>query len=413
MIYIPLYIDPGTGSALFSIVIGIVAVFYFLFRTVILKLKVLIFRQKETSLSQQKYVIYAEEKRYWPYFESILAEFESRQTEILYLTSSIDDPVFSSSFKNVSSKYIGEGNKAFAYLNFLSADFLLTTTPDLDVLQWKRSKAVKHYCLIDHAIGGFALFRQFGLDFYDSILLSGENEIEEIRYLESLRKLPEKQLVVVGNTFYDRNLEKIKSIPPEENHPFTVLISPTWGASGLLKVYGERLLDPLVKTGWRIIIRPHPQSVIAEKAMIDTLTARYSGSSNVEWDYHHENIYALAKSDVMISDFSSIIFDYVFLFNRPLLFSLKTTDLRLFDAYYLKHECSFLNISKTIGIELNESNFASIKDVISDSLQNTELDNNRLEAKRIMWHYQGESSRRIVDFMVETVENGLKSEGNK
>ena len=406
MIFIPLYIDPGTGSALFSIVIGIAAVFYFLFRTVFLKAKVLIFRSKKNSLSQQKYVIYAEEKRYWPYFESILAEFDSRQTEILYLTSSVDDPVFSSSFKYVSSKYIGEGNKAFAYLNFLSADFLLTTTPDLDVLQWKRSKAVKHYCLIDHAIGGFALFRQFGLDFYDSILLSGENEIQEIRYLENLRKLPEKQLVVVGNTFYDRNLEKIKSIPAEENHPFTVLVSPTWGPSGLLELYGERLLDPLAKTGWRIIVRPHPQSVRVEKAMLDRLTERYRDSSNVEWDFHHENIYALAKSDVMISDFSSIIFDYVFLFNRPLLFSLTTTDLRLYDAYYLKHECSFLEISKTIGIELNEAYFPSIKNIITDSLQNTELQKSRQEAKRIMWHFQGESSRRIADFMVETVDKG-------
>ena len=402
MILIPLYIDPGTGSALFSIVIGIAAVSYFLFRSAFLKIKVLLFRQKETSSSKLKYVIYAEDKRYWAFFEPVLVECESRQISVLYLTSSQDDPVFSSSFKYVNGKFIGKGNRAFAYLNFISADFVLATTPDLDVLQWKRSKAVKHYCHMFHMVSGSMIYRLYSLDFYDSILLSGENEIPEIRYLENLRKCPCKQLVVVGNTFLDRYNEKLKSLPAEENHPFTVLVSPSWGASGLLKVYGERLLDPLIRTGWRIILRPHPQSVIAEKPLLERFNERYRDNNNVEWDYHHENIYSLAKSDVMITDFSGIIFDYIFLFNKPLLFSLSTMDLRPYDAHNLPEEPSILQISKKVGIELNEANFASIKEVITESLHNAELQENRIEAKRIMWQYEGEASKRIVDFMIET-----------
>ena len=403
MIFIPLYIDPGTGSAIFSLVIGIAAVSYFLFRNIVLKVKVILFRQKQTTFSRQQYAIYAEDKRYWPFFEPVLAEFESRQTEILYLTCSEDDPVFSAPYQYVKSKYIGKGNRAYAYLNFLSADFVLTTTPDLDVLQWKRSKLVKHYCHMLHMISGAMTYRLFSLDFFDSVLLSGENEITEIRYLETARMLPEKQLVVVGNTFYDRNVEKIKSIPAEEDHPFTVLVSPSWGASGLLKVYGERLLDPLAKTGWRIILRPHPQSMISEKVLIDRLTERYKDSKNVEWDFHHENIYSLSKSDIMISDFSGIIYDYVFLFNKPVLLSLSTMDLRPYDGYDLIEEPSYFRISKTIGTELNEANFGSIAEIINDSLHNAALLESRQEAKRIMWQYRGEAGRRIADFMVETV----------
>ena len=403
---IPLYIDPGTGSALFSIVIGIAAVSYFLFRTIILKVKVILFRQKQPTLSRQQYVIYGEDKRYWPFFEPILAEFEARQTEVHYLTCSEDDPVFSAAYQYVKGKYIGEGNRAYAYLNFLSADFVLATTPDLEVLQWKRSKAVKHYCHMLHMISGSMTYRLFSLDFYDSILLSGENEIPEIRYLETIRQLPAKQLVVAGNTFYDRNVEKIKGIAAEEDHPFTVLVSPSWGASGLLKVYGERLLDPLVETGWRVIIRPHPQSAIVEKALIERLTERYKDRKNVEWDYHHENIYSLSKSDVMISDFSGIIYDYIFLFDRPVLLSLSTMDLRPYDAHDLKEEPSYFRISKTIGRELNEANFGTIKEVINESLHNAVLLEGREEAKRVMWQHRGEAGKRIVDFMVETVNRG-------
>ena len=397
----PLYIDPGTGSALFSITIGIAAAAYFLTRSFFLKLRVFLFRQKAANESQYKYVIYAEDKRYWVFFLSILEEFEKRQIEVLYLTSSEDDPVFSSGFNFVQSKYIGQGNKAFAYLNFLSADVVLSTTPDLDVLQWKRSKTVRHYCHILHSAGGSVLYRLFSLDYYDSILLSGEIETDEIRYLENIRKLPEKQLVVTGNTYFDMCSEKIKHIPKENERPFTVLVSPSWGASALLKMYGEKLLDPLAKTGWRVIVRPHPQSVIVEKPILEKLIERYKNNPNIEWDYNHENIFSLSKADVMISDFSGIIYDYVFLFDGPVLLSLHSLDLRRLDAHCLKQEPFYLQALRKIGLELDEANLDSIKDVISDLSENIELKNNRREIKKIMWEYQGESGKRIVDFLSE------------
>ncbi|MCL2065956.1 MAG: CDP-glycerol glycerophosphotransferase family protein [Treponema sp.] len=403
MVFFPLYIDPGTGSALFSIAIGIATVGYFLFRAFIIKLKVFLFRGTEAEQSQNNYVIYSEDRRYWPFFQLILDEFESRETEVLYLASSGDDPVFSAEYKYIKSKFIGKGNKAYAFLNFLSAGFVLATTTDLDVLQWKRSKKVKHYCHMFHGVGGSMLYRLFSLDYYDSVLLSGENEIPEIRYLEKLRKLPNKQLVVAGNTYFDKYVEELKNIPKEEAHPFTVLVSPTWGPSGLLKVYGEKLLDPLADTDWRIIVRPHPQSSIAEKAMLERLVERYKNNTNIEWDYNDDNINTLSKSDVMISDYSCIVFDYIFLFDRPVLLGLQTLDFRPFDAYNLEHEPSFYQIIKKVGMEFNESNLGSIKETISGLVQDTALQQNREEAKMLMWQHQGESAKRIADFMIETV----------
>ena len=397
----PLYIDPGTGSALFSIAIGIAAAAYFLTRTLFLKLRVLLFRSTKTNESQHKYVIYAEDKRYWVFFLSILEEFEKRQIEVLYLTSSEDDPVFSSGFNFIQSKYIGRGNKALAYLNFLSADVVLATTPDLDVLQWKKSKTVKHYCHIIHDAGGSLLYRLFALDYYDSILLSGEKEIHNIRYLENIRKLPEKQLVVVGNTYFDTCAERIKHIPKEDEHPFTVLVSPSWGASALLKMYGEKLLDPLAKTDWRIIVRPHPQSVIVEKIILENLIERYKNNPHIEWDYNHENIFSLSKADVMISDFSGIIYDYVFLFDGPVLLSLRNLDLRPLDAHCLKQEPFYIQALRRIGLEFDESHLDSIKNIILGLSENTELKTNRREIKKLMWQHQGESGKRIVDFLSE------------
>jgi len=405
MRFFPLYIDPGTGSALFSIAIGIAAAAYFLARGLFLKLGVIFSRNKKIDSAQYQYVIYAEDKRYWPFFELVLEEFETRRIEVLYLTTSEDDPVFASKYECIKGKYIGQGNKAYAYLNFLSAAFVLTTTPHLDVFQWKRSKNVKHYCHLVHGAGGTLLYRLFSLDYFDSVLVPGEVEIPEIRLLEQERKLPEKQLIVVGNTFFDRCSEKIRQIPNEEEHRFTVLVSPSWGPSALLKIFGERLLDPLVATGWRIIVRPHPQSLIVEKQMLDKLTERYRDNPNIEWDYNHENIYSLAKSDVMISDFSGIIYDFVFLFDRPVLFNIANLDFRRLDAHSIQQEPYYYQAFRKIGVELNESMLDSIRETITGLSQNTDLQKNRQEVKKMMWQYQGESGKRVVDFIVDTVGN--------
>jgi len=398
----PLYIDPGTGSALFSIVIGIAAAGYFLIRGVFLKIGVLLFRKKQNIESQYKYIIYAEDKRYWSFFELILEEFELRNIEVHYLTSSPDDPVFSSNYKFIKGKYIGKGNKAYAFLNFISADFVLTTTPHLDVFQWKRSKNVKHYCHMTHMAGGCVLYRLFALDYFDSILIPNEEEINELRIIEKAHNTKEKQLIVVGNTFLDRYAKKINEIPKEEPHVFTVLVSPSWGKSALLEVFGDKLLEPLSKTGWRIIIRPHPQSLISEKHVIDTLTEKYISNSNIEWDYNHENIYSLSKADIMISDFSGIICDFVFLFEKPVIVNVQDLDFNIYDAQDLGQEPYYIQSIKKMGIQIDGSALPNIKETITSLVQNTQMQSNRNEVKTNMWKFQGESAKRAVDFIIQT-----------
>ena len=402
----PLYIDPGTGSAIFSITIGIAASVYFLARGIFLKLGIALFRKKQDIVFQYKYVIYAEDKRYWLFFETVLDELERREIEVYYFTTSEDDPVFSSNYKYIKGKYIGKGNKAYAFLNFLSAEFVLTTTPHLDVFQWKRSKNVKHYSNMIHAPGGALMYRLFSFDYFDSVLVPNEKEILELRMIERTRGTPEKQFVIVGNTFFDKCMEKINQIKNDDSQHdknFTVLVSPSWGKSALLSSFGEKLLDPLSKTGWHIIIRPHPQSLIVEKKIIDTLIEKYKDCSNFEWDYNHENIYSLSRSDVMISDFSGIIFDYVFLFNKPVIINNQDLNINLFDAQDLQQEPYYLQSLKKIGLQFDSTVVENIKDIILNLSQDSQMQNIREEIKQNMWQHQGESGKLVVNFMIRTV----------
>ncbi|GHV28895.1 CDP-glycerol glycerophosphotransferase [Spirochaetia bacterium] len=407
--FYPLYIDPGTGSMLFSILIGAAATAYFLFRALIIKLKVFFSGGRAVSVSgiAHPYVIYSEAKQYWNVFKPVLDEFEKRQQRILYLTSAEDDPVFDGTYQFVKPEYIGEGNKAFAHLNMLQAGIVLMTTPGLHVYQLKRSKMVKHYAHVLHMPSDATMYRLFGIDYFDSVLLTGDYQAKDIRILEKLRELPEKQLITVGCTYLDVYAEKIKQIPQEENHVFTVLVSPSWGPSALLSHYGAKLLEPLVKTGWRIIVRPHPQSKKSESAMLEALTARYKDTANLSWDYERENIYSLSKADIMISDFSGIIFDYAFLCDKPVMYVKQSIDLRPYDADDLGpnavEELWQFKILTDIGIELKEEFFETIGDVIKNASDSAGIKAARNTARNTAWQYQGEAGKRVADFMIETV----------
>ncbi len=395
-----LYIDPGTGSMLFSIVIGLVTMLYFLGKAAFIKLKFILSGGK--AIASKKYfplVIYSEGKQYWNVFKPILETLERRGISTVFYTSSEEDPVFSAHFKHVHSEYIGEGNKAFTRLNFLEAQVCLMTTPGLDVYQLKRSRGVKHYAHILHAVDDATSYRLFGLDYFDSVLLSGEYQKAHIRLLEKQRSIKEKELVVVGCPYLDVLQEKIALLPEPEKSRFTVLVAPSWGESGILSRYGSSLLDPLVQTGYSIIVRPHPQSKQSEKEVLDALAKRYEGIKNLEWDFASENLQSLSRSDIMISDFSGVIFDYAFLFNRPFLYLNSDFDAKPYDAYDIEEQPWKFRILPEIGVELKESDFSRIGNLLLAVSKSKELEENRKTACNAAWEYRGVSGDRVVDFL--------------
>ncbi|MBR4159570.1 MAG: CDP-glycerol glycerophosphotransferase family protein [Spirochaetia bacterium] len=396
------YIDPGTGSMLFSVLISLFALGYFALRGVLIKLRLLFAGKNSTSKGNRiPYVIYCEGRQYWNTFKPVVEEFEKRGLPLIYYTSAQSDPVFSKTWQHIKPEFIGEGNKAYARLNLMEADVCLMTTPGLDVFQLKRSKGVRHYCHVVHMINDATTYKRYGLDYFDSVLLSGEWQGEDIRYLEKLRGLPQKRLVTVGCPYLDVQKERLAALKPEGDHPFTVLVSPSWGASGLLTLYGEKLLTPLAETGWNIIVRPHPQSKVVEKELIDRLQAEYNKNKNIIWDFDPDNIVSISKADIMISDFSSITLDFAFLRDRPFLAAVGDFDARPYDAGKVPHPLWQFQVLPKIGRELKEADFMRIGEIIKNIADNPAASQNRALVKAKAWQYQGQAGSRIADFMVQ------------
>ena len=110
-----LYIDPGTGSMLFTILIGIFGTMYYVIRLNFVKLKMRLSRGKDENFQMEKipFAIFSDNKRYWNVFEPICKSLNEKELDGVYMTASEDDPVFTCGLEHIKGQYLGEGNRAF------------------------------------------------------------------------------------------------------------------------------------------------------------------------------------------------------------------------------------------------------------------------------------------------------------
>lgn len=403
-----LYIDPGTGSMLFTVLLGLMTTLFFFVQKWGIKIKGLVRggRGGSVALDKEKipFVIFSDDKRYWTTFHPVCDEFEKRGVPLTYLTCSGDDPALSAGYANVKAEYIGEINRAVRRLNILNAGVCLSTTPGLDVFQWKRSKNCDCYVHVFHSAWDATSYRMFGLDYYDAVIVNGQFKVTQLRKLEELRHLPAKEIEVLGLPYLDALDARRKTAQESasaESTVRTVLLAPSWGDSSILVRFGEKILDALIATGYRIVVRPHPQSWTSDREIMDALQAKYPESDLFCWNRDNDNFEILHASDILISDFSGVTLDYSLVFDKPLIYADTGHDKSILDAAWLEEEMWIFETLPRIGRKLTEDLFDNMKQVIDDALASDTFAEGRERARREAWAHRGMSAKMIADYMLE------------
>lgn len=400
-----LYIDPGTGSMLFTVLIGVLGAAIYSLRALLLKIRFRLSGGKaEINEKRLPFVIFSDDKRYWSVFEPVCRELDRRGQDVVYMTASEDDPALDNKYEHIKAEFIGKDNKAFAKLNFIRADILLSTTPGLDVYQWKRSKDVGCYVHMLHAAGEVTMYRMFGIDYYDAILLSGEYQIQDIRNLEKLRGLPSKELEIIGIPYMDEMLARYRRVGSAPAHERTVLLAPSWGKTAILSKYGGRIIEVLLKTGYHVIVRPHPQSFKSEKEMLEKLMKEYPESAQLEWNSDRDNFEVLRRSDILISDFSGVIFDFSLVYDKPIIYTDPNLDLSVYDAWWLDTPLWTLSALPRLGRELTEDSMPRLKELIDLCIDDPSYSESRHQVKAEAWAYEGEGAVRAADWLMKKYE---------
>ncbi|MEL3901415.1 MAG: CDP-glycerol glycerophosphotransferase family protein [Treponema phagedenis] len=319
------YLDPGTGSLLLYAVIGIASSVIFALRNVWYRIIEFIFSKSGKTIERSELpdiVFHSEGKKYWHIFQPVIAALLQKNIPCAYITPDKQDPglQFESTNKQYHPICPGKELVTIAYLNKIKTALVVSTTPGLDVYMWKRSKNVKQYVHIFHAPTGVDFYEKYALSFYDIIFSVGPFTEKGQNALDDYRGLPRKKFYPVGCTYYDylvKEAEEKKSrITPDGN---TLLYAPSWGKRSSITKYKGSIIAELLKTGMNVIFRPHPQSFISDKQILDEIKKTFSHHPHFQLDVNATGVESMAAADLLITDLSGVLFDFAYLYTRPII----------------------------------------------------------------------------------------------
>ena len=277
------------------------------------------------SVVNKHLVYYSESSGFYKYFKGgIEYLLENTNLTIHYVTSDPDDRIFELAETHPAIKpyYIGE-KKLITLMMKMDADVVIMTMPDLENYHIKRSYVRKdiEYIYQIHGVGSVnSALRKGALDHYDTVFCVGEHLKREIRQMEALDGLPEKKLVETGYPLLDEMTAAYEAAPHPEKAQKQILIAPSWQKDNIIDTCLEKLLDELRQTGHRVVVRPHPQQVRHQKAYFEQLKTRYAADGNVEIQTDFSSNATVFESDLLITDWSDIAWEFCYTTKKPVLF---------------------------------------------------------------------------------------------
>lgn len=305
----------------------------------------------------KKIVFYSEKNGFYKYYKNIIEEIIRRTNiDIHYITSDPEDEVFQMESDQFKPYYIGE-NRLIVLMMKLETEIMVMTTPDLNNFQLKRSYVKKdiEYVYVPHDVNSSNLtFHKNALDAYDTIFTSGPKNKAELSEREKKFSLPAKKLVEWGSSVIDNMTVAYQQMVAEESNrkeKKTILIAPSWQKDNILDSCMEQMLELLIHTDYHIIVRPHPQYVRHFEARIDALAQRYK-AYDVEFQKDFSSNKTVYMADLLVTDWSSIAFEYAFSTLKPVLFL--NTPMKVVNEDYQELETVPIDIElrDKIGISL-------------------------------------------------------------
>jgi len=277
--------------------------------------------QKEKSI-----VFYSENENSRFIFKSLIDELINiHNYNICYVTSSKDEQILNESNKKIKTFCIGEGIARTKFFLNLKANMLIMTMPDLETFHIKRSKTYPvHYVYFFHAmVSTHLVYRKNAFDHFDSIFCVGEYQIEEIRSTEKIYNLKPKNLVRCGYIHLDNLIKKNTIEYKSENNndkQTQILLAPSWGKNGLFETNIEEIIDILLNSDYKVVLRSHPMSFKLSQKKIKSIEKKFLSNSNFKLEVNLSDFDSFLFSDIMISDWSGVALEFAFAFEKPILY---------------------------------------------------------------------------------------------
>jgi len=266
---------------------------------------------------------YSETANDWQHLSEIIKVLIKKTNfKILYICSDYNDHGLNFKEKNFKSYVINNKYLLTWLFKNIKTKLMLMTLPDLNQYYLKRSKYLVHYIYIPHSLSSLhSIYRKGAFDHFDSLFCVGPHHIQEARKLEEIYRLKKKNLIEFGYSKIDNLIKSYKNFHKEKIDKINFLIAPTWGDNCIInngKVI--EVMDHIKLLGHNIILRPHPITVRESSDIINNIISRYEDYSNFIYEPSTDNNQTLFMSDVLISDWSGVAYEFAFGLKKPVLF---------------------------------------------------------------------------------------------
>jgi len=272
-------------------------------------------------------VFYSESGQDWHYFEPLITVLnEELLHKVTYITSDPNDAGLKRQHELFRSIYIPEGFFLTLHFNFQKADVVVMTMMDLGNFQLKKSINPVHYVYLFHSLGSTHMVDHANsYDAYDSLFCVGPHHVAELRKREEMQGLKERNLFEYGHPRLENLLVvamsyQLSALQASAAAPTSVLIAPTWGEQSIFNTCGDELTGLLLNAGYRVIVRPHYQTLKMTPEVIENLRKKYGDHENFEYQDNMGESDSLFRSDILICDWSAMAIEYALGLEKPVLF---------------------------------------------------------------------------------------------
>ncbi len=333
------------------------------------------------KVANKHVVFYSEKGGFYKYFKDLINELLARSNlNIHYVTNDPNDGIFKIAEENprIKAYYIGL-KKTSILMMMVSCKVFVMTTPDLDKYYLKRSFVDKNveYIYVPHDMMSVHMsFREGAFDAFDTIFCTGNHVEKEMREIERVYNLKQKELVHFGYPLSDLLVEAGKKANEQKRTDGIkeILIAPSWQEDNLLDSCIDKLIEGIYSKDYKIIVRPHPEYVKRFGGQMKALTEKYKDydSEHLVFELDFASNKSIYSSDLIITDWSGIAPEFCFATGRPALFV--NTKMKCPNENYTKIPLTPIEISlrDEIGMSVNKEDLDTVGEKVRYLIENTE-----------------------------------------
>ena len=355
----------------------------------------------------RKIVFYSENENFYQFFQGIIDELTNNyNNKIYYVTSSPKDPILYNNNSKIESFYIGNESIKTIFFRIFNSPIMILTMPDLNSFHIKRSPHNVNYIFIPHNILSLHMvFRKKAFNNYDTFFCSGPHHNKEIEETEKIYNL--KKIKTFNFGYY-----KIDNLLANKNSKInqtskTIIIAPSWGKNCIIEKIGDELLSLFENKDWKIIVRPHPDTLRLFKDKYLLIKKKFTNHKNFEFEENISSMMSFDKADLMISDWSGAAFEFAFGLEKPVIFIDLPKKINNSDFELYKNIPIEVSSREKIGEVVDPENLSTLLDRVEQVFQKKDSYKKKIaqEREKIIYNV-GKSSGKGADY-IKNLSNNL------